>query len=528
MVGTVVENLSNRKLLYILASLLVTQIAFFLVGAWYAPVPSSSMEYEMIKCKDGTKGESGKWFHIRPRHCDVIGDLSSYTPTSFDLREIVFVAQMPHMSSNIRHGSVFHAWSFFKLKVEDSDIFKYVDGALLELEIRMGYRTNTDAADEWHDLITTNITRTLECSISPEKKSNGHMYDCGVIDLFEMGSNNYPFYLLNVRIPINQTACAANPKSPNCQIGKVTNLRVVTIHQNGGFTQIWLWLKTLVFPVVAAAIWWYWNRIEKLARKPILLEKAIMTLGVSLAVLDFPLEWVSLILRVPFMLLLGDIRQGAFYGVLFAFWLIFAGEHLIDDSSRNNILPPFSLIMSKVERKITTHFVILLEHLDLCQIDICASYRFNLFFIVVASSLLLIYDICERGFQLSDPFYSIWSSEIGSIIAVESIIYRFKFLMVLTLLCAGLTISCYIMKQYGEAQIHSDEPEESVLAHSTSAFFTGTFGMWNIYVLLLLAMYAPSHKCYSGMTELVDENEDLMDGTYEANPMTTFLKPATD
>ncbi|PIO57273.1 hypothetical protein TELCIR_21320, partial [Teladorsagia circumcincta] len=176
MVGTVVENLSNRKLLYILAALLITQIAFFLVGAWYAPVPSTSMEYEMIKCKDETRGESGKWFHIRPRHCDVIGDLSSYTPTSFDLREIVFVAQMPHMS--------------------------------------------------------------------------------------------------------------VNRKSPNCQIGKVTSLRVVTIHQNGGFTQIWLWLKTLVFPVVAAAIWWYWNRIEKLARKPILLEKAIMTLGISLAVLD--------------------------------------------------------------------------------------------------------------------------------------------------------------------------------------------------------------------------------------------------
>ncbi|PIO67095.1 hypothetical protein TELCIR_11169 [Teladorsagia circumcincta] len=94
---------------------------------------------------------------------------------------------------------------------------------------------------------------------------------------------------------------------------------------------------------------------------------------------------------------------------------------------------------------------------------------------------------------------------------------------------SGLTLyGGYNGDKYGEAQIHSDEPEESVLAHSTSAFFTGTFGMWNIYVLLLLAMYAPSHKCYSGMTELVDENEDLMDGTYEANPLTTFLKPATD
>lgn len=536
--------MSNRKLFYIMAVLLVTQIAFFLVGAWYAPVPSSSMEYEMIKCKDENRGLTDSWFHIRPRNCDLIGDLSSFTPSSFDLREIVFVAQMPHVRERIQLE--YSPWFQFLLgllqvEVEYSDVFHYVDGALLELEIRMGYRTNADAADDWHNLIATNIIRTLECTISDEKTSNGHMYDCGVIDLFEMGSNNYPFYLLNIRIPINQTACMMDPKTANCQIGKITNLRVVTIHQNGGFTLVWLWLKTVVFPVVLAAVWWYWNRIDKLARKPLLLEKAIMTLGVSLAVLDFPLEWVSLVLRVPFMLLLGDIRQGAFYGILFAFWLIFAGEHLIDDTTRNNI----------------------------------ASYRFNLCFIVAASSLLLLYDICERGFQLSNPFYSIWSSETGSLVAkfsfytaslctilyfiflfgkiwkvwftikskrsaqlykscenrrlkVEAIIYRFKFLMLLTLLCAGLTISCYIMKQYGETQIHSDDPEESVLAHSTSAFFTGTFGMWNIYVVLLLAMYAPSHKSYSGATELVDENEGLMDGTYEANPLTTFLKPSTD
>uniref|UniRef100_A0A914RGS7 Wntless-like transmembrane domain-containing protein n=1 Tax=Parascaris equorum TaxID=6256 RepID=A0A914RGS7_PAREQ len=80
---------------------------------------------------------------------------------------------------------------------------------------------------------------------------------------------------------------------------------------------------------------------------------------------------------------------------------------------------------------------------------------------------------------------------------VEAIIYRFKFLMFFTLICAAFTIISYIMKQYGEGQIHSDAPTESILVHSTSAFFTGTFGMWNIYVLLLLALYAPSHKHYA-------------------------------
>ncbi|VDM84203.1 unnamed protein product [Strongylus vulgaris] len=56
-----------------------------------------------------------------------------------------------------------------QVEVEYSDIFKYVDKATLGLEVRLGYRTNKDAADGWHELIATNITRKLECTISSDK-----------------------------------------------------------------------------------------------------------------------------------------------------------------------------------------------------------------------------------------------------------------------------------------------------------------------------------------------------------------------
>jgi len=42
-----------------------------------------------------------------------------------------------------------------------------------------------------------------------------------------------------------------------------------------------------------------------------------------------PLEYLTLAYDMPFMLLLGDIRQGIFYATLLSFWLVFAGEHLM-------------------------------------------------------------------------------------------------------------------------------------------------------------------------------------------------------
>uniref|UniRef100_A0A8R1I638 Protein wntless n=1 Tax=Caenorhabditis japonica TaxID=281687 RepID=A0A8R1I638_CAEJA len=545
--GAVIENLSNRKLFVIFSILLIVQLLFFLVGAWYAPSPSSYMEFEMITCRDETKGLSGEWIHRD--NCQQISELSDFTPTSFDLREIVFVAKMPHARDGVELE--YSPWFQFLLgvlhvDVEYSEHFKYVPHAPLELEVRMGYREKGSEKNAWNELTTSNVTRILECSIAEEDKKDGGTYDCDMLDLFELGSSSYPFYLINIRIPIDQAACQYDSHSPNCQIGKISGLRLIEIHQNGGFTLVWLWTKTVLTPVVGVCLWWYYNRINMLARKPLLLERAILLLGLSLAILDFPIEWISLTHRIPILLLFSDLRQGLFYTVLFSFWLIFAGEHLIDDTTRNNIM----------------------------------SYRFNLSFIVTASGALLIYDLIERGSQLYDPFYSVWSSPTGSQIAyaaigisglstlayfsfllfkivrvwttikhkraaqlyqsnanrrlkVEGVIYRFKFLMMFTLLCAAFTIAAYFMKQYGEAQMHGDEARDGLLTGSTSAFFTGTFGMCNIYVLLLLAMYAPSHKHYKGATQLIDENdEELIDDPStqhtESNAMTTFLKASAD
>lgn len=147
-------------------------------------------------------------------------------------------------------------------------------------------------------------------------------------------------------------------------------------------------------------------------------------------------------------------------------------------------------------------------------------------------------------------------------INVENVIFRFKFLMALTLGTAFCTVGSYWMQQHEEGLWLDPEEidEESggwtlparLFTLSASAFLTGTLGMWNLYVLLLLALYAPSHKHYRNaqgkkmfiiyklskhvFAVLHDEDEDLMDpacgpsasGVVDSTPMTTFLKPAMD
>ena len=97
--------------------------------------------------------------------------------------------------------------------------------------------------------------------------------------------------------------------------------------------------------------------------------------------------------------------QGVFYGVLFAFWLIFAGEHCIDDADRNNLVRSSFFLQEIFFQK---------------------SYRLNLASIGIASLALLIYECSERGMQISDPFHTIWSSTTGTRLAVSGFLNLFK------------------------------------------------------------------------------------------------------
>ena len=61
------------------------------------------------------------------------------------------------------------------------------------------------------------------------------------------------------------------------------------------------------------------------------LEKMLMALGCSLTFLNLPMEDFTLAFDLPWMNLFNDVKQGIFYATLMVFWLVFTGEHMINE-----------------------------------------------------------------------------------------------------------------------------------------------------------------------------------------------------
>ncbi|CAF88605.1 unnamed protein product, partial [Tetraodon nigroviridis] len=210
--------------------------------------------------------------------------------------------------------------------------------------------------------------------------NEGRCYDCDLLPFMEVGSVAHKYYLLNIRLPVNVR------KKVNVGIGEIKDMRLVSIHQNGGFTQVWFGMKTFLTPSILIIMIWYWRRITLMNRPPVLLEKLILALGISMTFINIPVEWFSIGFNWTWMLLFGDIRQGIFYSMLLSFWIIFCGEHLMVRVGGRLAWPVFL--------GLDLRSVLLLQ--DQTERNRLSVYWKQVGPIVFGSFCLFIFDMCER------------------------------------------------------------------------------------------------------------------------------------
>ncbi|XP_051233617.1 protein wntless homolog isoform X4 [Dicentrarchus labrax] len=454
MAGAIIENMSTKKLVILGFFILVFQVISILVGALIAPSPTSAIRYLATKCINHHR-ERGWLVPWGPNQCQQIHSFDEPLAKTLDANDIVFAVHVPLPNKEMS------PWFQYMLAVLQFDIaFKMInqieEDVIITIDAGLAYRD--DLISDWTTEFRSVEQRPLRCTFPVPKstllqtyENEGRFYHCDPIPFMELGSVAHKYFLINLRLPVNDTV--------NVGIGEIKDIQIVGIHQNGGFTTVWISMKTVFSPWIFGATVWYWHRLSLMARPPVLLERVIFALGISMTFLNVPVEWLSLGFEWTWILLFEDVQQGAFYSALFCFWIIFCGEHLMDQSQRNQL----------------------------------SAYWWQVGLVVFGSSVLLIFDLSERGVHLTNPFYSVWASETGTRVAItfiivagisvclyflslcgvvhcvfrniggktqqlpampearrlryKGIIFRFKFLMLVTLACAAMTVIFFILNQ---------------------------------------------------------------------------------
>jgi hypothetical protein len=342
------------------------------------------------------------------------------------------------------------------------------------------------------------LKRTLSCTLETSKRKSGYRFDCSSLPLFELQSVFYDYYLINIEIMGEQ--------HDQVYSAILQDLNVIAIHQNGGFIQVWLALKLFFTLMCASALLFFLLRLRHLTRPTSLIERFLTLVGFALLQLNLPLEYLTLWFDLPFMNFLSDLRQGAFYCIVLCFWLVFVGEHALQDTLPH---PPT-----------------------------LSSYYRALLIVLCGCISLFVFDSAERGVQAYDPFFTIWEVQsvlptafvaIGFVCALayisyliyqivqvfkvisgrqltlprtpmarrltyHGLVYRFKFLMYSTGFCGAVTVTSFFYSQMREEQMLTQLIDDPPIQYS-SAMYATVYALWNCYTVLLLCMYAPSAKC---------------------------------
>ncbi|XP_057299652.1 protein wntless homolog [Hydractinia symbiolongicarpus] len=522
---TLLETLTAKQLVLFTLFVLVATSAFFVIGGTKGADPASAnIHIANLFTPDDYNQEKWVWYKVddpvanekQKYYNGKIVDLFKHRK-NISAEHLVLSSKFPHPGSNTMHRVYQFMLVFMTIQVDfmmenvvtGNVAVKTTQECMIEFNAKLGYSDyDGDAVNppSWTLLTSVkNQKRPLKCKFNMLQKRDDNVttdgyYTCEDQYLFELGSVAHKHYILNMQFPATDTNkfCLASETS------YFGGLHLTEIHQNGGYTISLFVSKTVMFPFIAAALFFFLRRIRRENREKSLLEKSIFWLGSAMLILLFPIDWLTLVADMPYMLLFSDLRQGLFYTALLVFWCIFSGEHILDQNERNKL----------------------------------ASYKYEIGSISVGCLALFIFDCVERGVQLSNPFHTIWKKDAGEkaakaflgLAAFASIIYclffmrllyfvyrnirmkevalpamqedrrlyyqnriyRFRVLLWVSLFTVVATIVCFVLDQINETTWKFEDSAMNDYVVFSSAMHFGMFGMWGTYVFSVLILYSPS------------------------------------
>ncbi|XP_065905012.1 protein wntless-like [Dysidea avara] len=485
--------------------LLVTAGCFFL-GA-FGPPHTNVRHNDLSPCVIKPRNEPHPPM-VDSINCDQLGaKLVEHDQSKLQVVPLKSVTHYVHIP-NEKRGARMNRWYQFMTVFIDiqftSEFVKKViekNAAVISLNITVGYKnTNTIKEGSWSILASGHVSRVMNCHYN-----ENDFPSCNHIQLFELGSVHHSFYLINVNFdpfPLEKTI------PDHRGLGPVKEINMLEIHHSGGFTIIFLGLKSIMLLVTSVIFIYYQWHMSALNRPANVIEKTLREVVITLIFMNLPLEYLKLWYDLPWMVVLNDFRQGLFLCALAFFWAVFIGEHQNYDN----------LSESGVAKGIGNHLKQLLV-------------------VAIGCLTLFIYEFCERGIQVIFPFYSLWSTREGQKVAwllvliallcvlvyygvlvvqavrvvvtlwkreksveglsetarkrYKKVFFIFKCQLVVTLTAAALCVATFLPS---ELLLHQWQNVNSYQYSFYSGMITGNYGLWNAYVLVTMLLYLPQHE----------------------------------
>nr|CAB3267756.1 protein wntless homolog [Phallusia mammillata] len=531
MAGAVIETLSTKKLVAMVLGLVVLEIGFVILGGIVAPNPTMSIVLTATTCinnksQDWILPETCEQMELDPKnHQETISHQGPDDNPKHDPNNVVFAVVVPKKDLEMsRWFQYMLTLAIFRIPYNIQH--EVAPDAMATLDIRLAYSNDYNSyksPKSWQSVVNSTQERPLECVFEHPKtyEYTGFEYNCDPLFISQLGSLPHKHYLINIRLPVNK----AHPKiSPNMKIGQVTEIDFVAVTQTGGFTYLWVCIKATLCVVMIFPCLWYWRKLSTSDQPATLTEKAIFALGLGMLFLNGPFELVTIFTDASWMLMITDLRQGLFYALLCTFWVIYINEHFKNKAKKNKL----------------------------------SVYKWQLAVIILTCFAFTGLKLAERGSQLSHPASILWQSPKGALTIFvcqciagvlfflhlcflvirglylqrfrqftssvrattdfKSFVNRYLMLTLLSIGTSGMTVAYFIFGLQLEGWL---VPE--ITLPTSSVFYIGVYGLWNLYALLVLLLYAPSNKV-SNVFYIDDTNNLTLDSDEVSIKKNRFLQ----